>query len=296
MVVLDACLPVIDVWSYIGLASVMTLAVISFLFMMGRMIVKSEFEALARKELSQLFVSLVLAVVIIGLATASCGAAQMLVQNTIGEGNQFTASTQYLNTLIYKKGLPVIQQLWVSEFMLDMLSSLEVKSGLPAAGSSLKFSPGAILVPFSKVVGLFGSLFNVIIGSLHAQLILIQLSQAFAMTLMLPLGMVLRTIPMLRKGGSFLMALAFGLYIVFPLTYVMDYAIYNTIDPNFEGLAHTELKPLETFKLSSQIIYILGYFDKMAVLIPQATFLALINLTITTSFISIFTSFLDGID
>ncbi len=296
MVVLDACMPVIDVWTFIGLASITTLAFVSLLFMLGRLLIKSEFEAMAKKELSQLFVALIVAVVIVGLATASCGAAQNLVQSTIGEGNQFTASSQYLTTLIYKKGLPTIQNLWVSGFIIDMISSLEIKTGLPAAKSSVKFSPGKVLTPFSKIIGLFGSLFNVIVGSLHAQLILIQFSEAFAMTLLLPLGMVLRTIPMMRKGGSFLMALAFGLYIVFPMTYVMDYAIYNTIDPNFNGLAKTTIEPLETFKLSSQIIDVLGYFDQMAILIPQATFLALINFTITVSFVETFTNFLDSID
>lgn len=296
MVVLDACMPAIDVWTFIGLASVMTLALISFMFMIGRLLVKSEFEAMAKKELSQLFVALIIAISIIGLATASCGATQALVQDTIGEGNQFTASTQYLTTLIYKKGIPTIQNLWVSGFILDMLSSLEINSGLPMAGSSLKFSPGKALVPFSKIVNFFAGFFNVFIGSLHAQLILIQLSEAFAMTIMLPLGMVLRTIPGIRKGGSFLMALAFGLYIVFPMTYVMYYAIYNTIDPNFSGLVQSELKPLETFKMSSQIIDVLKYFDEMAVLIPQATLLALINFTITVSFVEIFTNFLDSIE
>jgi hypothetical protein len=196
-------------------------------------------------------------------------------------------SMKYLSILIYKKGLPTIQQLWISGFTLEVLSSSE----LTLAKIKIK---GSILAPFSKIVNAFMFIVPIFLASLNAQLFLIQLSEAFAITLILPLGMILRTIPSLRKGGSFLMALAFGLYFVFPMTYVMDYLIYKQVDPTFQGYSQ-DINMFQTFEFSTNIINVLGYFNDLAVIIPQATVLVLINFTITMSFIGIFGEFLDSI-
>lgn len=49
-----------------------------------------------------------------------------------------------------------------------------------------------------------------------------------ALTLMLPLGLVLRTFYPTRKMGSFLIALTIGLYVVLPMTYLLNAAIAST--------------------------------------------------------------------
>ena len=285
--VLDSCVPAIEVWSYIGIASTFALAIISVLYMLGRILSKSGFEGLARNELTQLFIALVIAISVLGLASISCQITKSVISDTFGDGNQFTVSMKYLSILIYKKGLPTIQQLWTSGFTLEVLSSSELTLGK----TKIK---GSILTPFSKIVNAFMFIVPIFLASLNAQLFLIQLSEAFAITLILPLGMILRTIPSLRKGGSFLMALAFGLYFVFPMTYVMDYLIYKQVDPTFQGYS-PDINMFQTFEFSTNIINVLGYFNDLAVIIPQATVLVLINFTITMSFIGIFGEFLDSI-
>ncbi len=50
---------------------------------------------------------------------------------------------------------------------------------------------------------------------------------ASALTLILPLGLVLRTFYPTRKTGGFLIALAIGFYIVFPMTYLLNAGIAN---------------------------------------------------------------------
>ena len=49
-----------------------------------------------------------------------------------------------------------------------------------------------------------------------------------ALTLMLPLGLVLRTFYPTRKMGGFLIALTIGLYVVLPMTYLLNAAIAST--------------------------------------------------------------------
>jgi len=285
--VLSTCEPGIEVWTFIGIASSLTVVILAFIYMLGKILTKSELESIAKNELTQLFIALVIAIAIVSLASISCKATKLLIPETMGDKNQFSISITYLSILIYNKGLPTIQQLWSSNFLIEVLSSSEISL------SKVKLSAG-FLKPFAKIVNAFMFIVPIFIASLNAQMILIQLSEAFALTLILPLGMILRTIPGLRKGGSFLMALAFGLYFVFPLTYVMDYLIYKEVDPAFQGYS-PEINPLETFILSTNIINVLGYFNDLAVLIPQATALVIINFTITISFIAIFTEFLDSI-
>lgn len=51
---------------------------------------------------------------------------------------------------------------------------------------------------------------------------------ASAITILLPLGLVLRSFRPTRKLGGFLMALTIGLYVVLPLSYVLDATIANS--------------------------------------------------------------------
>jgi len=293
----NTCVAVIDVWSYIGIASFLTVSLIGVLYLLGRMLSKSELEGIARKELSQFFITFILVIAVSGLASIVCQVTPLIVQDNLGKGDQFSASYNYLTSLIYKIGFPTVQRLWFSTFMLDSLSSVEYKTKIGGETKyGLKFKPGAVLKPFSKAIAVFNNLFNILIGSLQAQLVFIQLSEAFALTLILPIGMIVRSIPGLRKGGSYLIALAFGLYVVFPLTYVMDYIIFKSLYPDFSSIINSQLNPLESFKLSSDMLLIFRYFDEFSIIIPQATFLPLLNVTILISFVSIFAKFLSDFE
>ncbi|MCX8202315.1 MAG: hypothetical protein N3G74_00700 [Candidatus Micrarchaeota archaeon] len=288
------CTAVIDIWPFIGLASALTIAIIALLYLIGRIMQKSEFEAVAKKELNQFFLSFLIILGVLGLAGIVCNATPLIAQDIFARGDHFSVSEEYLNTLVYGRGLPTIQRLWLSSFILESLSTIEYSTILPLG--KLKFSPGAVLLPFAKSISVFDSLFTILVGSIQAQLVFLQLAEAFALTLVLPIGLILRTIPGLRKGGSFLIAFSFGFYVVFPLTYVMNYAIYRQIDPSFDSLVQSPISPLETFKLSSDILLIFKYFNEFSILIPQATFLPILNLTITRSFIIIFAKFLSDIE
>lgn len=74
-----------------------------------------------------------------------------------------------------------------------------------------------------------------------------------ALTVILPLGLVLRSFYPTRKMGSFLIALTIGLYLILPLTYLMNAGIANyygsassqpgivTLTSNFENIKNNAL-------------------------------------------------------
>ncbi|MEM3408055.1 MAG: hypothetical protein QXW80_02215 [Candidatus Micrarchaeia archaeon] len=298
--VVSTCQAVFDVWTYIGAASALAISLIAFLYALGRILTKSELESLAKKELSEFFISFLIVIGVAGLSSIVCQVTPYVVKDVIGYGDQFSASYDYLNTLIYKKGIPAIQRVWTSSLILDSISSVESKFKVGKSSKLLeqaevKVKPAAILKPLSKMLGIFTGIFQILIGSLQAQMVFIQLAEAFALTLILPIGMILRAVPGLRKGGSYLIAFAFGLYVVFPLMYVMNYSVYKIIEPGFDELVSVQVNPIETFKLSSDIINIFKYFDEFSLLFPQALVLPALNLTITIAFISSFATFLSEI-
>ncbi len=79
--------------------------------------------------------------------------------------------------------------------------------------------------------------------SATVQATVLSLSAATAITFILPLGIILRTFYPSRKLGGLLMALAIGIYVVLPLSYVFDatlaYGFTSTIGKNMAQITIT---------------------------------------------------------
>ena len=287
----DYCTPITDLQSLFVAAVALSFAVISFLFMLGRMISKSDFEAMARKELRETMIAIVIAVAVVGLAGVSCEGLKAVMADYAPGHTQFTYSYEYINVLIYEIGVPSLQSMWLLSYSMK---NMQLKVSLPAG---MEYNEFAALSTYATVLErMAGFIFTPFIGSLHAQLLLLQLSQAFAITLILPIGMVLRAIPMARSGGSFLIALAFGLYVVLPLMYVVDYDISKRIWPGFEQYVSGQTQSGQSHSVMSDMYErVFSPIETISKILPQATVLAILNLTIFQSFVETFTKFINDI-
>jgi len=290
MVIADYCLPLPDLQPLFFTAVILSFAVISFLFMLGRILSKSEWEGIARKELKETMIAIVISVVVVGLAGASCESVKFVLSDHAPGYTQFTYSYKYLNVLINDIGTPAIQSLWsISYLMKNFKGKSSIGGALTIDWFALASTYGTVLERLS------GLLFAFFIGSLNAQLILLQIAQAFAITLILPVGVVLRAIPFTRSGGSFLIALSFGLYIVLPLMYVVNYDISKQIWPGFDEYISVPWTTQVYSGLSSFLERAILPIETITKIIPQASILALLNLTVFQSFVGVFTRFLDDI-
>jgi len=288
---IDYCTPINDLQSLFVAAVALSFAVISFLFILGRMITRSEFEAMARKELRETLIAIVIAVTVVGLAGVSCEGLKAVMVDYAPGHTQFTYSYEYINILIYEVGVPSLQSMWLLSYSMK---STQLDIMLPAG---MKYNVFAAFSTYATVLErMAGLIFTPFIGSLHAQLLLLQLSQAFAITLILPVGMVLRAIPMARSGGSFLIALAFGLYVVLPLMYVVDYDISKRIWPEFERYVSEQAQSNQPHSVMSEMYErAFSPIQNISKILPQATVLAILNLTIFQSFVETFTKFINDI-
>ncbi len=125
--------------------------------------------------------------------------------------------------------------------MLVPLSLAYVGMGIV---SSLSFSIGVISVSLSAAFHPLLTQLSYIIEALtfamigiYAQSMLLKVIAVVAMPLMLPVGIVLRTFYFTRRLGGAVMAIAIGLFVVFPLTYLFDAQIASSFTTAITGIA-----------------------------------------------------------
>ncbi len=95
--------------------------------------------------------------------------------------------------------------------------------------SSIKLSLGIISIGFASALNPVLTALNYVIEALTASVIAIEVQgillkfiAAVAIPVLLPIGIVLRTFYLTRKLGGALMAIAIGLFVVLPMSYVLN--------------------------------------------------------------------------
>jgi hypothetical protein len=118
---------------------------------------------------------------------------------------------------------------------LPLLASLSVAyTGLGLLGS-LNFSVGVLSIGFTSVLTplltqlsyLINAITFAIVG-IEAQAILLEFVAITAVPVLLPVGIVLRTLYVTRRLGGAIIAIAIGLFAVFPLTYLLNAELTNS--------------------------------------------------------------------
>ncbi len=117
-----------------------------------------------------------------------------------------------------------------------LLTGLFALNGALGAIASLQLSFFSLVtISFSYIVNpiivqieyVIKTLSTIAIGAVVQGAVLLFID-ASAVSVILPAGIILRTLYPTRKLGGFLMALSIGLYVVFPLSYVFDAVIANS--------------------------------------------------------------------
>jgi hypothetical protein len=129
-----------------------------------------------------------------------------------------------------------------------LLTGLLALNGAIGAIASIKISLEVITVSFSYMLNPILSeiqyvikiLSTIAIGSVVQGSVLLFVA-ASAVTVILPSGIILRSLYPTRKLGGFLMAAAIGLYVVFPLSYVFDATIASSYSSQIDLNSITQL-------------------------------------------------------
>jgi hypothetical protein len=151
------------------------------------------------------------------------------------------ASTVTINGTAYQSLLSISMEMLLSVSSvyaaIALLSSIKFSFVIGISLASL-FSP--LLAQFSRLISM---LTTAIIG-IEAQAILLKFIAVSAISIMLPVGMVLRIVYFTRRLGGAIMAIAIGLFCVLPLTYVFNAVLVSNYSTYASSTAITSLVSL----------------------------------------------------
>jgi hypothetical protein len=194
---------------------------VTLVYMMGSVFDSPMLAALAKQEGYEILLTIL---IFVGFFAVSG-----LLNNAVlglqgGSGGLMGSAADYSKTMVIKISKDV-GSLAIFNTFLYMFYSAPIKFG-KAAYAGVSFNMGAVLRPVIDGIGIASNLLSVALGEWLANLGLLCFIKRVAVPVMLPIGLLLRSVPQLRGGGNALIAFAFALFIVYPAMLAFNYEAY----------------------------------------------------------------------
>ena len=241
----------------------------------------------AKDEFYQALISVFIILMMDFLALSLC-------EFSIGfAGNDpFTVADIYLNDMLWQHTMKVAMNVYLSSLYAQITAAYFAPLGAPPSGTR----PFAGLDAVAAVFDYLFTITSMIFASLLMQIIILKLIQAFAMKVMLPLGVFFGVYQVLRVAGAKFLSMALGLYFVYPLMFVVDKKIVDGLGIrttlNFEGALSEKPKDDDVLLTMIGFLFQVKPFsntEMVAKLIPIAFFLPTLNFAVTYTFIKAMT-------
>jgi hypothetical protein len=263
----------------------------SLIYMASKIFGKREWEVWIKDEFYQTLISVAIVTMLVLVLSTLC----YVFQNVVG-GDPFITAHNYLNGLVWDKTVNYAITAFQDSLICQIAAGYKTEIGGTSFGTTFNVAAGlrGVATNFDFLYTLFAGLS----ASLMVQDIGLSIIQAFAFRIMLPLGILFRVFPFLRKAGAMFIALSLGLYIVFPLCFVMDKMIVDSItsDVSFTAALINTVADIQNMSESFVFLIIMPWvafavidlmflMQQAAQLLPQAIFLPTLNLVITLTFV-----------
>ncbi len=245
-------------WISINLLVVLIgLIVTSLVYVLTKLLprsVSSRITEMSRTEITQLFLSVVIILVLLSFTTFACSAVGNLSTKLTGQSmGPFTYADYYIGNLTFNTGLSLLSNIYsysvalslssrivsgISQLAAPSLSSLLLgKSAAHIVSIRPDFDPAIPLALLSdEYLLVFNTVMITSIGTLMLQYILIPLIKYTAFTVLLPVALILRSIAYAGYGGNGLrsasnvfIAIAVAAYLIYPLTIAFDSYVIHWI-------------------------------------------------------------------
>lgn len=201
-------------WQPIALAAVtLSLLVVGAVYAIGAIFNSERLRGWAKTEFLQVIATGIMVAGLLVFATTMNTAA-----TTIAGQDHITYAQNYLNDLNGK-----LETLYIGavafDSILETLGKLKLDVSIIVAGASAYPFAGLEAVAHNLELAMTAIFISIVSNAVQANLL--TFIQSTMMFYFLPAGVILRSFNPTRSVGAFLMALAIGLYFVFPLTYVL---------------------------------------------------------------------------
>ena len=208
---------------------------------------REKMKGAAKYESFQGIISIMIIFILIAFSAATCQIGQAIVSSSTqitqtAYQNPIQYSEAYLGNLMFTKGLGLFTTIYSESVLIavsaniastveEFLTELTINPYL-----SLSFSPGMIMALFGFSGALAASFLPLIIvafGVLFIIYLILPLISALALTVIVPLALVMRSIPFagpkLRESSDTFLSLAIGFYFILPLALLMNSYIVTWI-------------------------------------------------------------------
>jgi hypothetical protein len=207
------------IWANIFIAMLLSLIVAALIYMVGNIVRKQEYIEFSKGELYNFFITgalvLSFSAIILFATELSCPQA--------GQGDLFTQALVKISTILYGSVYTTLKNLFQIMLEISTLSNMVVEYG------GIKFNPFGGLRYFYTSLNVVSFIMESVFASLYIQMVALMVFKEIALTIMFPIGIFLRALPMTRDAGTFMMVLAFSLYTVYPYIYVVTLEAYDKI-------------------------------------------------------------------
>ncbi|MFH1684852.1 MAG: hypothetical protein ABH983_00960 [Candidatus Micrarchaeota archaeon] len=221
--------------SVAGVAIMISLGIVAAIYMVGKGFGVNELQMMGKEEMFQLIATGILVVVLVssdGLLNA------ISTSDAFSEGQptmQTNAMAMLDNTIGEMGG--ILSTIQNNDRNNQVEGSKSSQCSIMGTGYSVSGCGGYSMLasPMSMAGGIVG--FS--IGELSAVHRLIQISNEYAFSLLLPLGIVLRTIKLTRGAGGLLIALGISLHIMLPAGIIFSEMLASSFAASTESAAYT---------------------------------------------------------
>jgi hypothetical protein len=234
--------------------AVIALMGVGIIYMISNMLnssMKEKFKALARFEIFQIMLSIIIIFLIIAFSMTACSITSTLSQSLIGTAESpFNFADYYVGSLLFSNGLGLITQAYsisinyaITAHMISLISSFTTPylSKLPWVGATFSFPATTKMFTarigmsqsFAEVYlaysGLFSMLSDFVLVTFAALLVMwliLPVIHAIALVILIPIALIMRMIsfegPNLRNIANSIIAISLAFYFVLPLTFVFN--------------------------------------------------------------------------
>ncbi|MCX8167008.1 MAG: hypothetical protein N3E37_04105 [Candidatus Micrarchaeota archaeon] len=224
------------IFSIHSAAIMLMILIIGIVYMIGKATNNQQYIAFAKMELYQLVITVLLLLFGIGvifffdelMKMFSCGL--LSTSSAIPNCHPINLSMNYLDLLLFDKTYGAVEKGYeLKKMNLQYEATAAFGQRVAYTGWGLKKGieiPRALgMLGMALTNGLYTA-FTIFVPSLYLQRYILASLDLLAFAIILPVGLVLRTFPPTRSGGTFLIALGIGLKTIFVFTYVMH---FNTV-------------------------------------------------------------------
>lgn len=231
---------------------------------------REKMKGAAKFEAFQGLISIVIIIILVAFSSVTCNIGANLVVSSAKITNttyqnpmQFAES--YIGNLMFSQGLGLFSQIYTETVLVAINANLattieEAVQSIMLSFFSISFPPSLMgtLYGFS---GAFGATFEPIIvvsfGILFTIYLLLPIIQSLALTVIVPLALIMRSIPFagpkIRESSDTFLALAIGFYFIFPLAILMNGYLINWAYTPCNATTGSMCNPYSQFTSSYQL-------------------------------------------